>query len=199
VSVAQDQGRPDAERREERTALTFRQKQLWWEFGAAAAVLVVFALSSWLHHVSGGWANTLLVWLWLLPQLYWFSKMHTEALERTDERDREIDAKGDLSGLRLLAFGVVGVIVGVPFVFDAEHASVGGVLNALLVLLCVAQMVRAARKLRLYAGHEYLFLNRWLALRKAKRWRRMAAGVESTEAGQRWLAMAEEWEKQARR
>ena len=187
------------EEHEGRAALTFREKHLWWEFGSAAAVLVLFGLSSWLHPVAGGWSNTLLVWLWLGPQMYWLSKLHSGDMLPPDERDREIDAKGDLSGLKVLGFGVALLVAYLPLFRLYQRVTVTELTGAMFVLLCLAQMVRVARKLRLYAGYEYLMLNRWSARNSARSWRRMAERVGSTEVRERWLAMAEEWEEKARR
>lgn len=179
-----------------REPMRFREKELWWELGSAAAVLVLFPLLNWLRPVRDGWTDLMLMVMWLAPMFYFTANLHTGATERTDERDREIDAKGDLAGLRLLVLGVVALIFYVP-VLDA--VTVKELVGTLLVLLCIVQMFRTGWKLRTYAGHEGFWPDRWLARRRAKRWRRMADRASDEEARARWLALADEMEAKARR
>jgi len=194
VSGGESPVRP-AQDNEGKLPLTFRQKELWWEFGTAAAVLVVFAVSSWRHPIAHGWASTLVWLLVLLSVLYSSFTIYAKDRGVADERDREIDARGDLTGLRLLGVGVA-VLVFNPGTF---LQTIDAALGTLFVLMCLTQMLRAARKLRLYAGHDSFLPDRWVARQRARRWRKMADRAVSTEARERWTAMAEEWEAKARR
>ena len=180
-----------------REPLTFREKELWWEIGSAAVVLVLFPLLSWLRPVRDGWTYLMLMVMWFAPMFYFTLNLHTGATERTDEREREIDAKGDLAGLRLLALGVTALIVYAPAM--SSTVTVKELVGALLVLLCLVQMFRAGWKLRAYAGHEGFWPDGWIARRRAKGWRRLADRTSDEEARARWLAMADELEAKARR
>ncbi|SEG69368.1 hypothetical protein SAMN05421819_4341 [Bryocella elongata] len=192
-------GRPVApesvQENEAKLPMTYRQKELWWEFGSAAVVLAVFGVSSWRHPLAHGWASTMVWWLPVLSLLYSSFTLHAKDRGVADERDREIDARGDLTGLRLAGAGVAVMVFNPGTLLQ----TIDGALGTLFVLMCLTQMLRSARKLRLYAGHDSFLPDRWIARQRARRWRKMADRTGSIEARERWLAMADEWEQKARR
>jgi hypothetical protein len=125
--------------------------------------------------------------------------MYSSEEKRTDERDREIDAKGDLAALRVLNFGAIFLLFSLPLAGVNGTVTVNKVVGVLFVLLATAQIVRMGKKLRIYAGHESFLPDRWVARRRAKTLRRIADRTVDKEVRARWLAMADEIEAKARR
>jgi len=130
--------------------LTYREKALSFETGAYLLLLFWFLYFLKTHapgHSGAPLAAALLMISYFIPTWYFVAKIHTTDDTRTDERDKEIEARGARAAYRCLAFGVFVIIYW-------KQTNGPHIIDELFLLWMLQLIVRSASQLRFYAGHE---------------------------------------------